>query len=108
MYTQPLFELVNRHSVLHHAFANDNQLYKESLVSQIQPTIPAVEDCVADVKAWMTQNKLQLNDTKTESMLVKSHRFPPHVTLPATMHIGDTDVGFVHSVKNLALHLTVT
>ena len=41
----------------------DNQLYKESLVSQIQPTIHAVDDCVADLKAWVTQNKLQLNDT---------------------------------------------
>lgn len=44
------------------------------------------------VKHQMTQNKVQLNDTKTESMHVKSHRFPNPVTLLSAIHVGDTDV----------------
>ena len=31
LYTQPLFELTKKHSIQHHAFADDNQLYKETV-----------------------------------------------------------------------------
>ncbi|WP_293703560.1 reverse transcriptase domain-containing protein, partial [Thiolapillus sp.] len=39
LYTQPLFELIKKHSIQHHAFADDNQLYKETVPDQIQTTI---------------------------------------------------------------------
>ena len=39
LYTQPLFELIKKHSIRHHAFADDNQLYKETVPDQIQTTI---------------------------------------------------------------------
>ncbi|WP_419587735.1 reverse transcriptase domain-containing protein, partial [Thiolapillus sp.] len=73
LYTQPLFELIKKHSIQHHAFADDNQLYKETVPDQIQTTIEIMQNCIIDVKLWTTHNKLQLNDSKTESMLVKSH-----------------------------------
>ena len=31
LYTQPMFELIKKHSIQHHAFADDNQLYKETV-----------------------------------------------------------------------------
>ena len=74
LYTQPLFELIKKHSIQHHAFADDNQLYKETVPDQIQTTIEIMQNCIIDVKLWTTHNKLQLNDSKTESMLVKSHK----------------------------------
>ena len=35
LYTQPLFDLVSKHAVSHHAFANDNQLYKITILDAI-------------------------------------------------------------------------
>ena len=103
LYTQPLFELIKKHSIRHQAFADDNQLYKETVPDQIQTTIETMQNCTTDVKLWMTHNKLQLNDSKTESMLVKSHSLSVTVPLPSTMRIGNSEVLFVSSVKNLGV-----
>ncbi|KAK7087111.1 hypothetical protein V1264_021201 [Littorina saxatilis] len=52
----------------------------------------------------MTANKLQLNDSKTESMLVRSqYRSFPENSLPSSIHVGDSDVNFVSSVTNLGV-----
>ena len=105
LYTQPLFELIKKHSIQHHAFADDNQLYKETVPDEIQTTIETMQNCITDVKLWMTHNKLQLNDSKTESMLMKSHRLSVNFPLPSSMCTGNSAVLFVSSLKNLGVTL---
>ena len=76
LYTQPLFNLVSKHAVSHHAFADDNQLYKISTLDAIHQSIETLENCTTDVKSWMTANILQLNDNKTKAMIILSNRIP--------------------------------
>ena len=33
-------------------------------------TLSAIEDCVAAIRSWMSEDKLKLNDGKTEFLLV--------------------------------------
>ena len=33
-------------------------------------TLSAIEDCVAAIRSWMSEDKLKLNDDKTEFLLV--------------------------------------
>ena len=101
LYTQPLFNLVSKHAVNHHAFADDNQLYKISTLDTIHQLIETLQNCTTDVKSWMTTNKLQLNDNKTEAMIILPNRMSLHSLLPSVIHIGDADVPFLSSVKNL-------
>ena len=70
LYTQPLFNLVSKHAVNHHAFADDNQLYKISTLDAIHQSTETLQNCTTDVKSWMTANKLQVNDNKTEAMII--------------------------------------
>ena len=54
----------------HSAFyADDNQLYISfkpgSSASELE-AVTALQDCILDIKAWMTADKLKLNDDKTE------------------------------------------
>ena len=105
LYTQPLFNLVSKHAVSHHAFADGNQLYKISTLDAIHQSIETLQNCTTDVKSWMTANKLQLNDNKTEAMIILSNRMSVHSPLPSVIHIGDADVPFVSSVKNLGVTL---
>ena len=74
LYNQPLFNLVSKHAVSHHAFADENQLYKISTLDAIHQSIETLQNCTIDVKSWMTANKLQLNDNKTEAMIILSNR----------------------------------
>ena len=74
LYTKPLADIFDRHSVCHHSFADYTQMQNSSSLDQLHATISALQECVSDVKSWMTLNRLQLNDGKTEAMLVMSKR----------------------------------
>ncbi|WP_419612639.1 reverse transcriptase domain-containing protein, partial [Thiolapillus sp.] len=74
LYTKPLDDIFDRHSLCHHSFADDTQMRNSSSLDQLDTTISAMQECVSDVKSWMTLNRLQLNDGKTEAMLVMSKR----------------------------------
>ena len=100
LYTQPLFNLVNKYAVNHHALADDNQLYKIS-----NHSTEILQNRTTEVKSWMTANKLQLNDNKPEAMIILSNRTSIHSPLPSVIHIGDADVPFMSSVKNLGVIL---
>ena len=108
LYTQPLFKLVSKHSVNHYAFADDNQLYKISTLDAIHQSIETLQNCTTDAKSWMTANKLQLNDNKTEATIILSNRMSVHSPFPSVIHIGDAAVPFVSSFKNLGVTLDST
>ena len=49
-------------------------MQNSSSLNQLDTTISAMQECVSDVKSWMTLNRLQLNNGKTEAMLLMSKR----------------------------------
>ena len=67
LYIQPLSNLIKRHSLSVHLFADDIHIETSILPQHVHSTISSVEICISDVKYWMIENKLQLNDGKTES-----------------------------------------
>ena len=69
LYTHPISEIVSYHSLSHHSFSDDNQLYKSGNITQLLEIIHSTRSCISDVKAWMTNNQLQLNNDKTEMIL---------------------------------------
>ena len=70
-----------------------------------------MQSCIGDVKAWATANMLKLNGNKTELMLVTSKRTKHLHDLPTPITIGNAQIPFKQSVKNLGLtldcHLTM-
>ena len=71
-YPHPISEIVPYHSLSHHSFSDDNQLYKSGNVFQIPEIIHSNQSRVPDVKAWMTNNQLHLNNGKTEMTVFAS------------------------------------
>ena len=84
---------------------SNNQFDKISTLDAIHQSIETLQNCTTDVKSWMTANKRQLNDNKTEAMIILSNRMSVHSPLTSVIHIGDADVPFVASVKNLGVTL---
>ena len=70
-----------------------------------------MQSCISDVKAWATANMLKLNDSKTDLMLVTSKRSKHLHNLPTSITIGNAQIPFKQSVKNLGFtldcHLTM-
>ena len=68
MYTTPLSNIIRNHSLDLHLYADDTQLYilfKPGDSISRQTGTSQVEVCVKDIKTWMTNNLLKLNDDKT-------------------------------------------
>ena len=61
--------MAKKHTVNHHASADDNQLYKVSTLDEIHQSIETFPRCIIDVKTWINTNKLQLVDTKTKAII---------------------------------------
>ena len=60
-----------------------------------------MQSCISDVKVWATANMLNLNDNKTELMLVTSNRTKHLHTLPTSITIGNAQIPIKQPVKNL-------
>ena len=71
LYMLPLGDIIRRHRVNFHCYADDTQLYL-SLKPGISSAWVLLATCLTDIKHWMSQNFLMLNSDKTEVMLVGS------------------------------------
>ena len=111
MYFKPLSAIIDSHSIIHHSFADDLQLQMSAPPDGIYELLHFIQSCISDVKAWATANMRKLNDYKTELMLVTSKRTKHLHYLPTSITIGNAQVPFKQSVKNLGLtldcHLTM-
>ena len=63
----------------HQLYADDTQIYKSSHQTEVDATIHGVEKCISDVKSWITCNKLQINDDKTEAILITTQDSLIHI-----------------------------
>ncbi|WP_419634815.1 RNA-directed DNA polymerase, partial [Thiolapillus sp.] len=100
LYTQPLSDVISHHSVSHHMFADDTELYKSDSPSEAFTLSRTIEACISDVKVWVVQNKLQLNDDKTEILLIGS---APGIDLPSSVRVGQSDISFSSAARNLGV-----
>jgi len=66
LYTADLLQLVKRHHLTPHAYADDTQIYGYYQPSDAGSLIQQETDCTDEVSAWMKANRLQLNPAKTE------------------------------------------
>ena len=57
LYTYSMSEIVSYHSLSHHSFSDNNQLYKSGNITQLPEIIHSTQSCISDVKAWMTNNQ---------------------------------------------------
>ena len=111
MYIKPLSAIIDSHSIIHHSFADDLQLQMSAPPDRISELLHSMQSCISDVIAWATVNMLKLNDNKTELMLVTSKRAKHLHNLHTSITIGNAQIPFKQSVKNMGLtldcHLTM-
>ena len=60
----------------------------------------AIENCIRDVRAWMRDDKLMLNDDKTEFLIIGMERQLSRVSIDKIKN-GQAEVSHVSTVRNL-------
>ena len=56
-------------------YADDTQLYISIEPTNVHDLVNTLELCINDVKTWMLENKLKLNDEKTEVLLCNPKKY---------------------------------
>ena len=111
MYIKPLSAIIDSHSIMHHSFADDIQIQMYAPPYRISELLHSMQSCMRDVKAWTTANMHRLNDNKTELMHVTTKRTKHLHNLRTSFLIGNAQVPFRQSMKNLGFtldcHLTI-
>ena len=74
MCTKPVSDIIQRHGLSHHSYADDTQLYMTMDHSNNNwwDGLARIQLCVSEIREWMNQNMLKLNDDKTELIVYTS------------------------------------
>ena len=80
-------------------------LGKSAPPHHVSELIQSMQECIHNVRVWMSSKKQKLNDDKTEAMIVSSQRMSTSLPMPDSFTFGTSNVKFSQSVKTLCLTL---
>ena len=101
IYTLPLGDILRKHCIPYHFYADDSQNYAFFELQNYHSTMNKMEAVVQDIRMWYSDNLLMCNDSKTEVMVLSSKFSPISRLVPLT--VGYCDVDPVPHVKNLGV-----
>ena len=93
IYASKLFSIIKSQLPSAHSNADDTQLYLS--FRPLEGTceaeaLDAMENCVTDVRSWMINDKLMLNDDKTEFLVIGTSKQLSKVSV--SIRVGDVYV----------------
>ena len=104
-YTQPLGNLLRVLTILYHFYADDSQLQKAMSVRSPTSQFEAVNhlsNCIKEVEKWTFNNKLMLNPSKTE-FLVLCSKVNRRKLVVSELVLEDTTIPETSFAKNLGV-----
>ena len=103
IHTLALGDIVRRHDLKGHFYADDMQLYVSFDIND-NPLyhVHRMEACVKDIKMWMADNHLKLNDNKPEVITFTAPNVEMNMPI-GVIHIGDYSIPPVQCVKDLGV-----
>ena len=106
LYTIPLSNLIERHSISSQSFADDTELLDSCHPDHLDTTLQRMQNCISKVILWMDCNKLKLNDNKTESILIKSDMIMFSDSAPTSIWVDNSNISFVTHARNLRITIS--
>jgi exonuclease III len=80
IYSKPLVKIAQKHRVSIHLYADDTQLYLGFDPAEAEIAVRAMEECLREIRQWMIDNFLKLNEDKTEVLILASKHDQPLVS----------------------------
>ena len=79
IYMLPIGSIMRHHDIYFHIYADDTQLYVSFDLSNHNVALDRMNLCIkfSDLRIWMIRNKLKINDSKTEFLIITSSFLKP-------------------------------
>ena len=74
VYMCPIYDIARKHGISIHQYADDTQLYLAFDLEHQDEAMAKIEACVNDIRRWMLETKLKLNDDKSELVVIAPAR----------------------------------
>ncbi len=104
IYTSPLFDIAAKHGICIHMYADDTQLYVSFRPGEEADTQTRLHGAINEIRQWMADNHLKLNDRKTEYLVIgSSHQQTKLHDDAFTIHIGDCTVDAAGEARNIGV-----
>ena len=113
LYMLPLGDVIRRHGINFHSYADDTQLYIAVSPDDTGP-IDALFNCISEIEYWMAQNFLQLNQDKTEILVIGPEalreklnfkldalQIKPSDKIKNLGVVFDSDLSFEHHIRQI-------
>ena len=111
LYMLPLGDVIRRHGIDFHSYADDTQLYIAVSPDDLEP-VNTLLNCILDINSWMAENFLQLNQDKTEVLFIgpedkreiissKMQNFKPSQCVRNLGVLFDSELNFIPHIKNV-------
>ena len=101
-YTMPLGDILSRHGVPFHMYADDTQLYISLNSDNLHISIQKLEDCIVETRLWLRKNFLKLNDEKTEFIIFGNGQNVKQFE-QIQIKVGNHNVPISKTVRNLGI-----
>ena len=100
-YSSPLAKIAEKHDVYYHLYADDTQLYVMFNAGDGKNAVGQLEACISEIRQWMTDNMLKLNDKKTEFMVLGSRQTIHNVSNISSLQVGDSSIESTPAARNI-------
>ena len=102
IYLLGIYSVFKQHGVQYILYADDIQFWIHSTVENFSATIERAQQCVYHVKDWLRKNFLNLNEDKTEVIVLGNRQLTSRIEVK-TVKLGDTVIQFSSKVRDLGL-----
>ena len=103
LYTSRLFKIIEHHLPDVHTYADDTQLYVSFIADsgfEQSAALEAMQSCIVDIRKWKLQDRLKLNDDKTEFIVIGTRQQLAKVNVDS-LQVGESIVTAASIVRNL-------
>jgi hypothetical protein len=100
-YSSPLFTIARKYSIEIHMYADDTQLYLSFNVDDYEEAKARMEKCVSEMRSWLAENHLKLNEEKTEFLVIGRKNLVKKLPKSLEIIVGDATIVASQSARNI-------